>query len=181
MGQILLADTGYSIAVSDFLQSQHLPAALLDKCTWPIQGCKRTALTIMFAAGAASTLLGGMMADRFGPNNVVRLGFVLLIPSLYFLRMVEDPAIATILLLPTAFALFSISGPLVLLGQKYLPNKIGFASGVTLGLAVSIGGLVAPFVGKYADENGLLAAMGLLAFIPVFAAFVVLTLKKPAK
>lgn len=145
------------------------------------QAASGTALTIMFAAGAISTLIGGTMADRFGANNVVRIGFILLIPSLYFLTMVDDVAIATLLLIPTAFALFSISGPLVLLGQKYLPNKIGFASGVTLGLAVSVGGLVAPFLGQYADEYGLFAAMGLLALIPVFGSFVVLTLKKPSE
>ncbi len=140
-----------------------------------------TALTLMFAAGALSTLAGGLLADRFGANNVVRGGFLLLIPALYFLTMVQDVTWATLLLLPVAFALFSISGPLVLLGQKYLPGKIGFASGVTLGLAVSVGGLVAPVVGKYADTHGLLAAMTLLSFIPVFGALVVVTLKPPAK
>jgi FSR family fosmidomycin resistance protein-like MFS transporter len=139
-----------------------------------------TALTIMLAAGAVSTLLGGIMADRFGATNVVRTGFVLLIPSLYFLINAESVTVATILLFPTAFALFSISGPLVLLGHKYLPNNIGFASGVTLGLAISIGGLAAPFLGQYADQHGLLAAMGLVTLIPVFGAFIVLTLKKPA-
>lgn len=138
-----------------------------------------TALTIMFAAGATSTLLGGFMTDRIGANNVVRIGFVLLIPLLYLLTIVENATVATFLLLPIAFALFSISSPLVLLGQSYLPNKLGLASGVTLGLAVSIGGLVAPLVGRYADTHGLLAAISLLAFVPVFGSFVVLTLRKP--
>lgn len=139
-----------------------------------------TALTLMFAVGAASTLLGGVLTDRFGANNVIRIGFILLIPSLYFLTATANASVVLMLLLPTAFGLFSLSGTLVLLGQKYLPNKLGFASGVTLGLAVSIGGLVAPLLGSYADEKGLLAAMSLLTLIPVVGAFVACTLQKPA-
>jgi FSR family fosmidomycin resistance protein-like MFS transporter len=38
-------------------------------------------------------------------------------------------------------ALFTPFAAAVTLGQDYLPNRIGTASGVTLGLAVSIGGL----------------------------------------
>lgn len=139
-----------------------------------------TELTVIFALGAVSTYLGGVLADRVGPNKVVRVGYVLLIPSLYFLTATSDPWLAGLLLLPLAFSLFSISSPMVLLGQRYLPNKIGFASGITLGLAVSAGGLVAPLIGRYADSNGLLAAMQLVVFIPVLASCVVLTLKPPA-
>ena len=138
-------------------------------------------LTIMFATGAVSTLLGGMLADRFGANNIMRFGCVLLVPSLYLLARSTDVTFATIMLFPTAFALFSINAPMVSLGQRYLPNKIGFASGVTFGLAVSMGGLIAPFIGRYADNHGLTAALSLISIIPIFAAFVVLTLKPPAK
>lgn len=139
-----------------------------------------TALTILLATGAASTLAGGFLADRLGANKVVQYGFLILAPSLYFFTTTESPMTATLLLLPIAFGLFSISGPLVLLGQKYLPNKIGFASGVTLGLAVSIGGLVAPLLGSYADQNGLLSAFHLLLFLPILGSIVALTLKPPS-
>lgn len=139
-----------------------------------------TVLTIMFVTGAISTYLGGILADRIGSNNIVRIGYVLLIPCIYFLTSTKDVQVATLLLFPLAFSLFSISSPMVLLGQKYLPNKIGFASGITLGLALSVGGLLAPLIGKYADQNGLDAAMSLIVLIPIFASFVVWTLKKPA-
>ena len=69
---------------------------------------------------------------------------------------------------------------MVVLGQKYLPHNLGFASGVTLGLSVSMGGLTAPLVGRFADIHGLLAAFQLLAFLPLLQAFVALTLKRPA-
>jgi FSR family fosmidomycin resistance protein-like MFS transporter len=68
---------------------------------------------------------------------------------------------------------------MIVLGQKYLPGRLGFASGVTLGLGVSIGGMVAPLVGSYADSAGLAAALRLLSFVPLAGALVTLTLKRP--
>jgi hypothetical protein len=44
----------------------------------------------------------------------------------------------------TGFALFQSFSLTVTLGQDYLPNWIGASSGVTLGLAISIGGMLAP-------------------------------------
>ena len=68
---------------------------------------------------------------------------------------------------------FSYS-PMVVLGQQYLPNHVGFASGVTLGLAISIGGIMAPVLGMVADRFSLSAAfcaMAALALIPLTASF----------
>ena len=39
---------------------------------------------------------------------------------------------------------FSVS---VVMGQEYLPSRLGIASGVTLGLAIGIGGVVAAVLG----------------------------------
>ena len=58
------------------------------------------------------------------------------------------------------FALGSSAGVLVVLGQEYLPKRIGVASGVTLGLAVTIGGLAAPLFGYIGDHYGLIAVFG---------------------
>jgi FSR family fosmidomycin resistance protein-like MFS transporter len=138
-----------------------------------------TALTIMFVAGAVSTLIGGRLADRFGANRIVRIGWILLIPVLFFFPKIESPLIATLFLLPIAFSLFMVTTPMIVLGQKYLPGRLGFASGVTLGLSVSIGGMAAPFVGRYADIHGLSAAFGLLACIPVVGSLVSITLRPP--
>jgi FSR family fosmidomycin resistance protein-like MFS transporter len=57
----------------------------------------------------------------------------------------------------------------VTLGQEYLPNRVGTASGVTLGLAVSAGGLVAPLLGLLADARGLPLTLGVLLVLPVVA------------
>jgi FSR family fosmidomycin resistance protein-like MFS transporter len=67
---------------------------------------------------------------------------------------------------------------MVVVGQQYLPNRVGLSSGVTLGLSVSIGGLVAPLLGKLADLHGLHAALTVVALLPILALGVVATLPK---
>jgi FSR family fosmidomycin resistance protein-like MFS transporter len=53
----------------------------------------------------------------------------------------------------------------VVLGQSYLAKNIGFASGVTLGLSFSVGGIVVPSLGWFADSYGLPAVMELIVLI----------------
>jgi FSR family fosmidomycin resistance protein-like MFS transporter len=72
-------------------------------------------------------------------------------------------------------ASFSVT---VVLGQQYLPNRTGLASGVTLGLAIGIGGLVATALGVLADAHGLESVMWVIAALPVPAALLSLTLPR---
>ena len=47
---------------------------------------------------------------------------------------------------------FSIT---VVMSQEYLPSRLGFASGVSLGLAIGFGGIAAAGLGVIADAYGL--------------------------
>ena len=53
------------------------------------------------------------------------------------------------------------------MGQDFLPNRVGLASGVTLGLAFSFGGILMPALGWVADHHGLRAAISVVAFLPI--------------
>ncbi|NPV92689.1 MAG: MFS transporter [Firmicutes bacterium] len=138
-----------------------------------------TALTILFTVGAIGTLFGGRIADRFGYIKVIRVGFALLLPLLLFFTKIDNVALATLLLIPIGLSLFAPFSPMIVLGQKYLPNRIGLASGVTLGLAVSVGGITTPILGWFADHYGLLQAMNLITYVPVLAIIMALTLTIP--
>ena len=120
------------------------------------------ALSFLFAMGAGLTYGGGVLADRIGYVRVLRLTFCAMIPTMFILTHVDDAWWATALLLPTAFAIFVPFSPIVVLGQTYLAKNAGFASGVTLGLSTTIGGLFAPLVGWAADLWGLVAALQIL-------------------
>jgi FSR family fosmidomycin resistance protein-like MFS transporter len=67
---------------------------------------------------------------------------------------------------------------MTVLGQEYLPGRVGTASGVTIGLAVTLGGLVAPLLGRFADVHGLRAAVWTIVFVPAFGAAAALTLPR---
>ena len=120
------------------------------------------ALSFLFAMGAGLTYVGGVLADRIGYVRVLRLTFCVMIPTMFILTHVDDVWWATALLLPTAFAIFVPFSPIVVLGQTYLAKNAGFASGVTLGLSTTIGGLFAPLVGWAADLWGLVTALQIL-------------------
>lgn len=136
-----------------------------------------TVLSVLFVTGAVGTLAGGRLADRYGRVPTVRIGYLLTLPGLALL--VTAPSIgaayaAAALLGIGLYIPFSVH---VTLGQEYLPTRIGTASGVTLGLAVSVGGILAPLWGTLADHHGPRTALTALLFFP--AASLLLSLRLP--
>ena len=140
-----------------------------------------TALSIMFGAGVVGTLWGGRLADTYGHRRVVLAGYVALIPLLVLLVQLRDVVVAAALLIPIGIVLLSTYSPLVVMGQHFLPNRVGLASGITLGVAISIGGIVAPLLGHVADGYGLPSALTVLSFLTVPAVLLTLMLPRPLK
>lgn len=137
------------------------------------------ALTVFVAAGAVGSLTGGWLADRWRRLATVRLGYACAIPALVALAAAPDVAVAFCAAIVSGLALFLPFAVQVTLGQDYLPNRIGTASGVTLGLAISIGGLAAPLFGFLADRYGLAAALAALAVLPVISLTLAARLREP--
>jgi len=126
------------------------------------------ALVVLFGVGAAGTLLGGVLANRWGRIRTVRVSYAVAIPAVAGVALVPGPAVyLTVVMAAIAtYVPFSLH---TTLGQDYLPNRLGTASGVTLGLAVSAGGLAAPVVGAIATATSLQWALLSLAVLPVIA------------
>ncbi len=138
-----------------------------------------TALTLLMASSIGGNLVGGRMADRFGYRKVALVGFFFLMILLPVFAGVAAPGYALLLLIPMGFALSLPTSPLVVLGQAYLPNRLGLASGVTLGLGFSFGGVMVPLLGWIADHHGLHAAFWVVALLPILCAGLALTLTEP--
>lgn len=138
------------------------------------------ALATLLIAGGAGTLLGGRLAERFERRRVVVVATASSALLLLLMLSVRAPLGATAVLAPLALGMYVPSSILVVLGQEYLPARIGTASGVTLGLAVSAGGLVTPAVGFVADRADLHTAMLLLVVVPAFATVLAVTLPRAA-
>lgn len=133
------------------------------------------ALTVFLTFGAVGTLLGGWLADRVGRLLSIRIGFAAAIPSLLGLVLATSWPVAMIFVALFGVAIFIPFAVFVILGQDYLPNRIGIASGVTVGLAVTVGGLFTPLLGWVGDHHGLnmvfVILVGLTAVSLVLAFF----------
>lgn len=138
-----------------------------------------SALTVFFASGVVGNLLGGRIADRVGFKKAITVEFALLTVFLPIFAYTPDPSWALFLMVPIGLMIFSPVGPMVVLGQSYLPNRVGLASGVTLGLAFSFGGITTPIFGWIADRHGLQAAITVLAFLPIVCTGLSAFLPKP--
>jgi MFS transporter, FSR family, fosmidomycin resistance protein len=142
----------------------------------PVAGA---ALTCFLFGGVTGTLLGGRIADRFGLTRTVLAGNASAIPALIALRLCPSAGIALAAALAAGVTVRIPFSVLVKLGQDYLPSRPGTASGVTLGLAVSAGGLAAPIFGVVAAAHGTQAVFTLLCLLPVPAVALSLLLPEP--
>jgi FSR family fosmidomycin resistance protein-like MFS transporter len=128
------------------------------------------AVTAFMCAGVAGTLIGGRLADRYGRKVIAAIGLAAATPLLLaYLAVAANPA-AFLLLIPAGIALYIPFSIMVSLGQLYLPGRVGMASGVTLGLAASAGGITAPLLGWIASSTSLTATLVAVSCVPVIAA-----------
>jgi FSR family fosmidomycin resistance protein-like MFS transporter len=126
------------------------------------------ALSAMLLGGAAGTLIGGQLADRFG-RRAVLAGSMLALPPLIagFLLSRPGPGIVFAALAGAAtIATFAVT---IVMGQEYLPGRLGVASGVTIGLSIGLGGVGAPLLGVLADAHGLKVVFEMIAVLPLLA------------
>ncbi len=136
------------------------------------------ALTVFSGSGIIGNLLGGSLADRIGQKKVVLIGFFGLMLFLPLFVMVKNVQVATLLLIPIGLVLFGTYSPAIVMGQNYLPGRVGLSSGITLGVAVAIGGAAAPIIGKLADLYGMRFALTAIAFLPVLFLAIALSLPR---
>jgi FSR family fosmidomycin resistance protein-like MFS transporter len=139
------------------------------------------ALTLLFTAGVVGTIIGGRLADRFGHRSVVWSGLGALTVALPIFVSTNSVFVATILLVAVGLINYMTFSPIVVMGQKYLPNHVGLASGVTFGLAITIGGVTAPLLGLIADHHGIRTAFWGLTCLPILATGFAFTLPHPKR
>jgi FSR family fosmidomycin resistance protein-like MFS transporter len=144
------------------------------------KGGANAALTLMLASGAVGTLVGGRYADRVGPQ-VLLLGATAALAPLLVVFLMAGHVLAVPLLALIGFVTVGTFSITVMLGQSYLPSRIGTASGVTLGAAIGVGGIAAPLLGLVADHWGLQTAMWTIAVIPLPAVALALTLPRRSR
>ncbi|MGD0053118.1 MAG: MFS transporter [Vulcanimicrobiaceae bacterium] len=138
-------------------------------------------LTAFLLFGVAGTIAGGPIADHVGRKPVLVWSTGLTAVCFTVLVALTHGGglwLAIAILLPTGFIFVAAQASFVVLGQEYLPNHLGLASGVTLGLAVSLGGMFTPVLGAIADHAGVAASVltiGGLALVALILALILPT------
>jgi MFS transporter, FSR family, fosmidomycin resistance protein len=147
-------------------------------------GFANAALSVMLFAGALGTLTLGPLADRVG-RRAVLVGSMLLLSPLLYAFTLSGPLTGMVFLALVGAATIGTFGVTVVMGQEYLPGRIGVAAGVTLGFSIGIGGVGAPIFGAVADSFGLPTMMLALATLPLVGFALALSLphgpKEPAR
>jgi FSR family fosmidomycin resistance protein-like MFS transporter len=142
------------------------------------------ALAALLFGGAFGTVWGGRIADRIDRRRVVTLSLALtaILAAAIAFAGIHAPFYGIVVLLATCFgiSLGLSAGVIVVIGQEYLPKRIGVASGLTLGLAVTVGGLAAPMFGWIGDRYGLVLVFAAVAFFAVLSLAGSLFMSKPA-
>jgi FSR family fosmidomycin resistance protein-like MFS transporter len=134
-------------------------------------------LFLMLLAGAFGTLLLGPVADHIGLRRTLTLTQALIGPAvLVFVYAGGIPgALALMLVGVCTVGSFGVT---MVLSQLYLPRHVGMASGLSVGLAMGIGGVAAVVLGAIADAVDLKTALTICALAPALG--VVACLRLPA-
>lgn len=136
------------------------------------------ALFVLYLGGVVGSLLGGSLAHRWHRVTVSRWSYIVAAVAIAGVVWVPGPAIYFFVAL-TSIGLYVPFSLQLTLGQDYLPSRVGTASGVTIGLTVSIGGLASPLIGALADATSLQTALAPLVAMPLLSCVLFRTLVEP--
>ncbi len=135
-------------------------------------------LSLWLGSGVIGSLVGGRLADRYGAQWVGLFTSLAMVPLIVLFVLVQQPILAALLLMLMSILLAAPGSGLMVLGQGFLPNHVGVASGVTIGLSVSVGGATAPLLGWLADQFGIPSALASLTVMPLLIALLLWSLRR---
>jgi len=136
-------------------------------------------LALMLVSGAVGTLVLGPVAGRAGLRRTLLVTQTAL-PFLVVVFVAVGGLVGTLALMLVGLSVVGTFGVTMVLGQLYLPRRVGVASGLTVGLSMGIGGIAAVVLGVVADAVDLQTALYLAAAGPAIGAVVCLFLPSPA-
>lgn len=137
-------------------------------------------MTLMLLTGVVGQVFGGRISDRFGRKEFMVFALAGAIPCFY-LFFATSGILAIITLLAFGFCLWSTFSVAVAMGHELLPQNIGLASGIMMGLAIGFGGLGVAVNGIIADHYSLAAAIGTIPLPIMGAVFFMALLPYPWK
>jgi MFS transporter, FSR family, fosmidomycin resistance protein len=135
-------------------------------------------LSLMLIAGAVGTLVLGPVADRIGLRRTL-LATQAALPPLIVVFVAVGGVVGTLALMLIGLCVVGTFGITMVLSQLYLPRHVGMASGLSVGLAMGLGGVAAVVLGALADAIDLQTALYVGAAAPAVGCVLCLILPPP--
>jgi len=158
--------------------SNFLAVIITDRGGTPFIG--GVSITVFLLAGAIGGFLAGNLSDRFS-RKLVFFACAVLSTPFFLLFLYGPPSLALICVAVAGLFIFASSPVGIVVAQELLPGKTGLVSGLVMGFAWGVSGLILVFIGRYADLYGLIPVMAGVAFLPLVAGALILLYREPSK
>ena len=120
-------------------------------------------VTLYSLVGVAATLFSGRVSERTGPAQLLACCLAAICAMLLVLAGAPFLPVTIVVVVLVAVAMNLSYPSTVTLGQSFLPNHLGTASGVSYGLATCVGGIASPGLGMIGDTLGLVPVFLVMA------------------
>lgn len=127
------------------------------------------AISVFLFSGALGGFVAGNLSDRLGRKAVILVTLVLATPSLLLFFLYGPQSFSLVVIAIAGLFIFSSTPVGVVAAQELLPGKTGLVSGLVMGLAWGVGGLVLTPIGWLADHFSLVSVLTGVAFLPLLA------------
>ena len=134
--------------------------------------------SVLLAAAAAGTLLGGIGAQRLGRRFVLIVPQLVLVPAIALLPSLGYGGMIPLVVV-IGIAMNANVGIALVLAQEYLPTRMGLATGLTIGLCGGVGGLIVAALGLLGDAAGPSPVLYVIAALPLAVAVLAARLPRP--
>lgn len=131
--------------------------------------------------GALGTIASGWASQRIGTKKLIIIAYTLVAILVAFFAFNQSLIFAVILIMLLAIVVDLSYPSAVALGQGFVPNHLGMASGLSFGVVVCIGGIASPILGRVGDAIGLQPVMLILVGVAVVGILAALAIPNPLK
>ena len=157
-----VAQTGLTFFLPFYFAREGLPPADYAKI-----------IAAFLLVGAFGGIVGAYISDHWASRQTV-IVTELLLSTVFMLLMIFSSGLLVWIWAALAGITLLGSWPLLTVrGQELMPANIGMASGLMLGLSISLGGIAVAPLGAVADQIGVTPVLIALAFFPPIAALLV--------
>ena len=137
-------------------------------------------ISTFLLGGVAGTILGSILADRFGHKRLLVISLLLTSLLVPLILVVRGPALFAVLAV-IGLALISSFTVTVVMAQRLLPRNLGIASGLMVGFAIGVGGLGVTLLGIVADHFGIPLALKSIMILPMIGLGFSLLIRYPER